>query len=64
MKIGELLCKYMPFFKIYTVYSDAYDDKQSVVNQLMGDGSTDFAKKLRSAMEVRNVETGVYYKIS
>jgi hypothetical protein len=55
VRVGALLMKYMPFFKIYTVYSDAYDDKQAVVKDLMGDGSTSFAKQLRSAMEDNEV---------
>jgi hypothetical protein len=29
----------MPFFKIYTVYSDSYDEKQNKMKELMGDGS-------------------------
>jgi len=45
----------MPFFKIYTVYSDTYDDKQAKLLELMGDGSTDFAKYLRAAMEDKEV---------
>ena len=44
VKIGALLLKYMPFFKIYTIYSDTYDDKQAMLKTLVGDGSTDFAK--------------------
>mmetsp|Transcript_1833 Transcript_1833/g.2401 ORF Transcript_1833/g.2401 Transcript_1833/m.2401 type:complete len:752 (-) Transcript_1833:212-2467(-) len=55
VQIGALLKKYMPFFKIYTVYSDTYDDKQAKLDELMGDGSTDFAKYLRAAMEDKEV---------
>jgi hypothetical protein len=55
VQIGALLKKYMPFFKIYTVYSDTYDDKQAKLLELMGDGSTDFAKYLRAAIQDKEV---------
>jgi hypothetical protein len=45
----------MPFFKIYTIYSDSYDEKQAKLKELVGDGSTDFAKCLRAAMEDKEV---------
>jgi len=55
VKIGALLNRYMPFFKIYTIYSDTYDAKQDKLKTLVGDGSTDFAKALRAAMEEKEV---------
>jgi len=55
LKMGALLNKYMPFFKIYTIYSDTYDDKQARLKELVGDGSTDFAKYLRAAMEDKEI---------
>ena len=55
VQIGKVLNKYMPFFKIYTMYSDSYDEKQAKLKELVGDGSTDFAKYLRAAMEDKEV---------
>jgi hypothetical protein len=55
-QVGSTLNLFIPHFKLYTEYSDSFDTKQAILNKLMGDGRTEFAKHLRSVLEQNNVK--------